>query len=156
MNNLFPLLIPHVAMLRTSYRHWLGEPLLDESLQGIVAVEALAQAPFAVVSHDISRDPLFNYANQLALELFEMGWAEFTALPSRASAEPVNQAERAALLAQVNQHGFIKNYSGIRIAKSGQRFMIGNATIWNLHDAEGKYQGQAALIREWQPLPKSV
>lgn len=156
MNNRSLLLIPHVAMLCHSYQHWTGKSLLDASLNETERVEALAEAPFAILSHDTRTDPLFNYANQLALGLFEMSWDEFTALPSRASAEEVNQNERASLLEQVTRHGFIEQYSGIRIAKSGRRFMINNATIWNLLNAEGCYQGQAALIRDWLPISQSA
>ena len=81
-----------------------------------------------------------------------MNRAEFTALPSRLSAETINQAERARLLDRVTRHGYIDDYSGIRIAKSGRRFMIRNATIWNLLDADGQHYGQAALIRTWDDL----
>lgn len=145
-------LIQHVSMLRTSYLHWTGKPLIDAAIEPHLAVAALDQAPFALVSHGTQSDPIFNYANRQALELFEMNWAEFTVLPSRFSAETVNQAERAGLLQQVSQHGYSDDYSGIRIAKSGRRFMIRNATIWNLLDTDGKYHGQAALIRAWHNL----
>ena len=153
MNTHSPTLITHVALLCDSYQHWFKRPLLDENLHGMAAVTALANAPFAVVSHNTAPDPVFNYANLLALKLFEMKWQEFTSLPSRLSAESINQAERTRLLNQVSRHGYIENYSGVRIAKSGSRFMICNALIWNLISADGRYQGQAALIREWQALP---
>lgn len=139
----------HVGILRASYRHWTGRSLLDESLDGASAVAELWAAPYAVVSHGTEAEPVFNYANRLALDLFEMSWDEFTALPSRLSAEAPNQAERARLLEAVSRQGYIDNYSGIRIAKSGRRFMIRDATIWNLLTPEGEYYGQAALIRHW-------
>ena len=81
-----------------------------------------------------------------------MSWEEFTALPSRLSAETVNQKERAKLLDAVTQRGYINNYSGIRISKSGRRFMIHDATVWNLMTPEGQFYGQAALIRNWEYL----
>jgi hypothetical protein len=145
-------LIRHVEIMRASFQHWTGKSLLDDNPDAASAVAALAHAPFAVVSHGTEAEPVFNYANQLALQLFEMSWDEFTALPSRLSAEAPNQAERARLLEAVTRQGYIDNYSGIRIAKSGRRFMIKDATIWNLHTAEGKYYGQAALIRHWKEL----
>lgn len=145
-------LIRHVEILRASYRHWTGKSLLDAGLGRDNAVAALWAAPYAVVSHGIEGEPVFNYANRLALNLFEMSWDEFTALPSRLSAEAPNQAERARLLDEVTRQGYIDNYSGIRIAKSGKRFMIKKATIWNLLTAEGQYYGQAALIRHWSEL----
>lgn len=150
--NATPFLIRHVEILRSSYRHWTGRRLLDAHITPADAVAALHAAPFAVVSHGTQSEPIFNYGNQRALQLFEMRWDEFTALPSRLSAEAPNQAERASLLAAVSEQGYIDNYAGIRIAKSGRRFMIQEATIWNLLTPAGEYYGQAALIRRWEAL----
>lgn len=146
-------LIEHVDLLRRTYRRWTGADLLPQELGSVDAVRALDGAPFAVVSHGTQPDPVFNYGNRLALRLFEMEWEEFTALPSRLSAEPVNQGERQRLLAQVAAHGHSANYSGIRVSKTGRRFMIRGAAVWNLIDDQGRYRGQAALIREWRALP---
>ncbi len=150
--NNHPCMTLHVEILRSSYRHWTGRSLLDENLACESAVAALWTAPYAVVSHGTQAEPVFNYGNQLALQLFEMNWEEFTALPSRLSAAAPNQAERASLLEAVSRQGYIDNYSGIRIAKSGKRFMICDATIWNLLTPAGEYYGQAALIRHWEML----
>jgi hypothetical protein len=154
MSNLdSPFLLEHVGLLRSSYRHWTGTDLLAPELGPVEAVRALDDAPFAVVSHGVQADPVFNYGNRLALRLFETDWEEFTALPSRQSAEPVNRDERQGLLAQVGAYGYSDNYCGVRISKTGRRFMIRDATVWNLIDAQGRYRGQAALIRAWQVLP---
>ncbi len=142
----------HVEILRSSYLHWTGKPNFDEGISHENAVEALFLAPFAVLSHGIGVDPIFNYGNQRALDLFEMSWEEFTVLPSRLSAETVNQKERAKLLEAVTTNGYINNYSGIRIAKSGRRFIIRDATVWNLMTPDGQHYGQAALIRDWEHL----
>ncbi|HEU0283202.1 MAG TPA: MEKHLA domain-containing protein [Gallionella sp.] len=150
--NATPFLIRHVEILRSSYRHWTGRALIDEDIDGERAVTVLGEAPYAVVSHGTEREPIFNYGNRLALQLFGMSWDEFTALPSRLSAEAPNQAERASLLAAVTRQGYIDNYAGIRIARSGRRFMIKDATIWNLLTPQGEYCGQAALIRQWEML----
>lgn len=145
-----PFLIRHAEILRASYRHWTGRSLLEHAIAGEGAIAALFEAPFALVSHGIEAEPVFNYGNRLALSLFEMNWEEFTALPSRLSAEAPNQGERARLLEAVSRQGYIDDYSGMRIAKSGKRFMINQATIWNLLTPEGRYYGQAALIRQWE------
>lgn len=116
------------------------------------AVRKLDQAPFAVVSHGTEPDPVFNYGNRVALQLFEMSWEAFTALPSRLSAEPLLQSERERLLQRVAQNGYIDDYTGIRISASGKRFLIRNATVWNLLDEAGQPCGQAALLRDWEPL----
>lgn len=143
----------HIQLLCESYRHWLGRNLLPAGLDGIQAIAALNAAEFAVVSHGTQPDPIFNYGNDTALRLFEMSWEEFTALPSRLSAEPVLQAERDQLLARVTQNGYIDDYSGVRISKNGKRFQITNATVWNLLDESGSPYGQAALLKDWQLLP---
>lgn len=138
-----------MRILRNSYRHWTGHHLLDPEIDGAEAVEKLNQAPFAIVSHGTEADPIFNYANRKALQLFEMTWEDFTALPSRLSAEPMVQEERDRLLLRVSSQGYIDDYSGIRISSTGKRFMIRHATVWNLLDEMGQPYGQAALLQDW-------
>jgi len=79
-------------------------------------------------------------------------WQTITALPSRLSAETPLQAERDALLRRVAEQGYIDDYAGIRIADSGRRFSIQQATVWNLIDADQQPCGQAALFSHWQLL----
>lgn len=138
----------HTQLLLFSYQHLLGAPLLTLNAHDD-CTEALFNAPFALVTHNTAPEPVFNYANALALKLFEYSWDEFTQLPSKLSAEPINQQARAALLQQVRTYGFIRNYQGIRRTKTGQRFQINNAVVWNLIDAENHYCGQAACFSEW-------
>ncbi len=147
--NLF--LIEHASMLRQSFQRLTGKDLIADVNGDEQFARALFHAPFAVVSHDTAADPIFNYANLTAMRLFAMDWEEFTDLPSRLSAEPVNQAERQRLLTEVSTKGYIDNYQGVRIAKTGQRFLINNALVWNLFDDEGK-MGQAACFANWQFL----
>jgi len=109
----------------------------------------LFYAPFAVVSHDTACDPVFNYANLKALELFDLSWENLTRLPSRLSAEPVNQAERDRLLAEVTEKGYIDHYEGMRISRTGKRFLIKNAVVWNIMDKNQRYKGQAAWFDQW-------
>jgi hypothetical protein len=145
-------LVEHVAILNESYRQLLGSDLITGTRSQQEMAGQLFKASFAVVSHNTDPDPIFNYANLSALNLFELNWEEFIQLPSRLSAEPVNQAERERLLTQVARHGYINHYEGVRISKSGQRFLIKNATVWNLTDPSGKYYGQAACFKQWQFL----
>lgn len=139
----------HVGRLSQSFARWLGHPLLSPALSEMELACKLFRAPFAVVSHDTSVDPVFNYANQTALMLFEFSWDEFVALPSRLSAEPVQRAEREQLLARVSRQGYISDYAGIRISKSGRRFRIENAIVWNLLDEHHAPYGQAAMFGHW-------
>jgi len=106
----------------------------------------LYEAPFAVLAHDKSEDPVFFYGNLKAQEVFEMTWAELICLPSRYSAEFANQAARQHLLDEVASKGFIANYSGTRISKTGRKFQIENAIVWNLINQDLEHIGQAACF----------
>lgn len=142
----------HVRLMRDSLRRWTGRELIGPDVRQDEAARWLYHAPFAVVSHNAEPDPVFTYGNLTALRLFEMSWERFTRLPSRLSAEPVNRQERARLLEQVTRHGWVGNYSGVRISQSGRRFLIRNATVWNLLNRDGRYCGQAALFDDWVPV----
>lgn len=145
-------LVDSVAIIRTSYARLFGKELLPAVETDEQFAKQLFYAPFVVVSHNSDPDPIFNYANLKAMELFEFNWDEFTRLPSRLSAEPANQEERDRLLAEVAKQGYINHYQGVRIAKSGRRFLIKNATVWNLSDQDGGHRGQAACFNQWQFL----
>ena len=142
-------LAEHAKLMAESFKHLLGRPIMASSTESESLSKQLYFAPFVLLSHNTNIEPIFNYANVKGLELFEFGWDELMTVPSRLSAEPINQAERAKLLAQVTAHGFIDNYEGIRISKTGKRFKISNAVVWNLIDADGIYQGQAACFSDW-------
>lgn len=132
----------HARLLLDSYRHWTNRELLS----GDATARTLYYAPFAVLSHDTAPDPCFTYANLVAQAMFEMPWSEIIGLPSRYSAETPVQAERARLLERVAAQGYIDDYSGVRIARSGKRFLIQQATVWNLVDSQGTRLGQAACF----------
>ncbi|XGB43793.1 MAG: MEKHLA domain-containing protein [Nodosilinea sp. LVE1205-7] len=135
----------HIQYLRFSFRHRLGQDLVDPALTPLEAAKIIYYAPYVVVSHGTGVDPIFNYGNQAALRLFAMDWLEFTRLPSRQSAELPNQAERAEILSAVTAQGFIQNYTGIRINRNGKRFRIRDVTVWNLENNQQVSYGQAAL-----------
>ncbi|VUX47258.1 MEKHLA domain-containing protein [Candidatus Defluviicoccus seviourii] len=143
----------HTALLAASYLRVTGQPLIDPEVSAADAGRWLFEAPFAILSHGTDADPLFTYGNRCALRVFELTWPELIALPSRLSAEPINQAERARLLARVRDHGFIDDYAGVRISRTGRRFLIRDAIVWNLKSESGDYCGQAARFEHWEPLP---
>ena len=145
-------LAEHTRLLRSSLRRLAGRDLLDPFVRDEEAADALYHASFVVLSHDAATDPCFTYANLTAQRLFEMNWAEIVGLPSRLSAEPLARDERQRLLERVSRDGFIADYSGVRVARSGRRFRIQNATVWNLFDSDGSYRGQAACFNQWEPL----
>jgi hypothetical protein len=148
--NLF--LSEHIALMSNSYRKLLGKDLISKNKAYETPAKTLFHAPFVIVSHNTAEDPVFNYANLKALEVFGFSWEEFTQLPSRLSAEPIHRLERDKLLAKVNRKGYIDDYQGIRLTKTNQRFLIKNALVWNLLDSDGHYAGQAARFEEWEFL----
>ncbi len=147
-----PFIIPHSSLLANSFQQVTGHVLLPGNNTPEALAQALYTAPFVLLSHGTQPDPVFNYANQTAQQLWEMPWEDFTQLPSRLSAEPVAVAERQAMLQEAKQKGFIANYNGVRISKTGKRFIIKNAILWNIYDATGTYHGQAATFQEWEFL----
>ena len=134
-----------------SYKKLTGNELIEHQSNKNIG-ELLYRAPIVVLAHDNQLEPIFFYGNLRAQEVFEMGWLDLVNLPSKNSAEPINQTERKILLEQVNQKGFIDNYSGIRISKTGKRFEIKNAIVWNLFDSSQKYIGQAAAFKNIEPI----
>jgi hypothetical protein len=142
----------HVELLCRSYQALTGRQLVGCGMTGREMAERFYFVPFVVLSHDTAPDPVFNYANRTAQQLFEMSWDEMTSLPSRYSAELPDQAQRENYLQRVKQHGFIENYSGIRITRTGKRFRIEQAVVWNLIDPSGTYKGQAASFGHWEWL----
>jgi hypothetical protein len=99
-----------------------------------------------VLAHNTATEPVFIYANRSAQLCFEYEWDEITRLPSSLSAEAPDRAERQNLLNAVSRAGFIANYQGLRIAKSGRRFWIEDAVVWQLIDEAGRLHGQAAMF----------
>lgn len=141
-----------IKLICSSYLARLGRPLVLDLPAGNLVVRAVVEAPFVVVSHDHAAEPVFNFANQAALALWEMSWSEFIGLPSRYSAEPGEREERERLLADVAARGFSKNYSGVRVSKGGRRFRIEEAVVFNLQDESGGHVGQAATFSRWTYL----
>lgn len=138
-------------LLVSSYRRTLGrEPAFLEHGAPRSANWLYAQASHPVLAHNTDPDPRFIYANRAAQTAFEYDWDEITALPSRLSAEPVDREERQRLLDSVARHGFATGYSGVRIAKSGRRFLIEEGVVWQLIDRDGAVRGQAATFAHWR------
>jgi hypothetical protein len=137
------------ALLTESYARLLGKPLVPP---GTDAEWLYVQAPFVVLAHSTADDPKFVYANKAAQACFGYSLDEFLTLPSRLSAEAPQQAARQALLEKVSRDGFITGYSGVRVAKSGRRFIIEDGILWELIDRADKRHGQAATFQSWRDL----
>jgi MEKHLA domain len=146
--------IHHTQCLLTSFRHWFAQDLLsNQSIDPATAAHQLFFAPIAILSHGTQSDPVLNYGNQTALNLWEMDWSDFTQMPSRLTAEPDLREGRSQLLASAAQQGYLTHYEGVRVSKTGQRFLIQDAVIWKVFDGDGRPCGQAATFGQWHPLP---
>lgn len=142
----------HAELILSSLLRMTGRNLVDPAHSDKDRYRSLFEAPFCVVSHNTEADPVFNYGNRVALNLFEMEWDAFTKLPSRLSAEPQIRDERERLLVRVKQYGFIDDYKGVRVSSSGKRFFVEESIVWNMMDANGTYRGQAAVLFKWSRL----
>ena len=137
------------ALLTESYARLVGTPLVPP---GRDATWLYREAPFVVLAHGPDPDPRFIYANKTAQDCFGYSWEEFLALPSRLSAETQDQAERQRLLDRVRRDGFMSGYRGVRIAKSGRRFIIADGVVWEMIDKQGTRHGQAATFSSWRDI----
>lgn len=144
--------IAQTQILARSLKHGPGRELWPGHFTAPELAEKIFRAPFALVSHGTEADPILNYGNAAALALWEMSWEELTRTPSRLTAEAPNREERTRLLATVTARGFIDDYSGVRISKTGRRFRIVRATVWNLLTEAGQPCGQAAMFDRWEFL----
>jgi hypothetical protein len=144
--------IAHTQCLLDSFARWRKHDLISRGGSVMDQSRALFEAPFVVVSHGGQADPILNYGNRAALELWEMDLPTFLKTPSRLTAEPVHRDERARLLARTTRDGYVDDYRGIRISRTGRRFYIERAIVWNLVDAKGHPIGQAATFSEWRFL----
>lgn len=137
----------HIKTLTDSYEHHFNKKLLN--IESSSLADAIDQAPFVLLSHGTESDPILNYGNLKALELWEMNWEELTQMPSRLTAEPLEREARDLFMKEVTKKGHLSGYQGVRISKTGKRFRIHNAQIWNLIDENNHYLGQAACFHQW-------
>lgn len=144
--------VAHVQRLLDSYRRWLGRDLIDRAGTPEQQARRLFEAPVVVLAHGTEPDPILNYANRVALDLWQADLPALLSTPSRLTAEPVHRDERARLLARVTRDGYIDDYSGVRISTTGRRFFIESATVWNIVDEAGRLAGQAATFAAWRFL----
>ena len=46
----------------------------------------------------------------------------------------------------------VDDYRGVRISRTGRRFLVQHATVWNVLDEDGGRVGQAVAFLDWTPL----
>jgi hypothetical protein len=134
-------------LLAESYASLLGRSLAPKGMSEQAAAKWLYEdASFGVLAHTPAADPVFMYGNKAVQKRFEYSWQELTRLPSRLSAEAPNRAERQRFLDRVRRDGYASGYRGVRVTKTGKRFLIEDATLWQLIDEQGASCGQAVII----------
>jgi hypothetical protein len=144
-----PFLIEHTQRLLRSFHHWTGRMIIPDTAPPDELAKRLYHLPAVVVSHGAQADPILNYGNAAALSLWEMTWETFTTTPSRLTAEPAAREDRARLLVEAARNGYLDHYRGIRIARSGRRFLIEGAIVWTVLDERDRIIGQAAMFDRW-------
>lgn len=145
-------MIKQSQLIIDSYKKLTGEDLIVCGGDSEEAAKMLFEADFVLMSQDTSTEPLANYANRKALELWEISWDEMLKMPTKETAEPMHRDERAKFLKEVQSKGYVKDYTCIRISSTGKRFKIIGATVFNLIDEVGDYKGLAAYIKDWDFL----
>lgn len=144
-----PRVVEWSQLLLDSYSHWIGKDLIDRTPNAKQQARLLFEASFVVVSHGVEPDPILNYGNQTALDLWELSWDQFIKTPSRLTAEPDDRAERGSMLERAKLNGYFDGYQGVRISSTGRRFLVEQALIWNVIDPAGSPIGQAATFSQW-------
>lgn len=132
-----------VAMIARSFALLLGRPLVQA---GDDLLQAMWEAPRAILAHGTEDDPVLFFGNRYALDAFETDLESLLTMPSRLTAEAPQRDERQALLERVAADGFIDDYAGVRISAKGNRFTIEKAIVWNVFDDAGRRLGQAATF----------
>ena len=148
-------------LLLHSHQRAFSRPLIAAARPGRsnskrLLCQELFACGFPVLAHGTGNDPKLIYANAAALQLWETRWDELIGMPSRLTAPETEQAERSSALGQAQRLDAVENYRGLRISRQGRRFMINNAKIWTLWDADQRVGGQAACFSDWwrlQPPP---
>lgn len=144
--------VARAELLLESFARLVGRELIAPGGSPTARAERLYRAPFVVVAHGVEADPILNYGNAAAFALWEMDPDAFTRTPSRLTAEPMHRDERARLLERTARDGYVDDYAGIRISRTGRRFRIEQAIVWCLTDASGTARGQAATFERWTRL----
>jgi hypothetical protein len=144
---------PFLIALNNCHEKFYGRPLIEQKIKASAAAtfKNLYEAPYVLLSHELSDDPIFNFANLKGQNLWHMDWCTFTTTPSRKSAELDERSERKKLLDDVLKNGFTDSYNGIRMDSLGQRFTIQNVRVWNVID-ENTILGQAACFDRWSVI----
>ncbi|MCY1003527.1 MEKHLA domain-containing protein [Myxococcus sp. MISCRS1] len=146
--------MPLLKLLDTTYRRYFNKPLgvgfcpphLEHAADPTRLSWVHTQAPFMLLAQDAQPEPVYFYTNAAASRQFGYSAEEFLRTPARLSAPPDGREHRAAMIREVEERGFMKGYSGIRITQGGELFRIHDTELWLVHDAQGTHLGLGALV----------
>ncbi|GAB2541318.1 hypothetical protein JOD18_003082 [Gracilibacillus alcaliphilus] len=139
----------HAQRLNDSFKRWMGRDLIQiEESKSLL--QQLLHSNIFILSHGTEPDPVLNFGNQAALNLWEMDRATFVKTPSRLTAEPVRREERSRFIKEVTENGFTENDAVIRVSSTGRRFCIKQVITWNIVDENNHYYGQAATFSDYE------
>jgi hypothetical protein len=140
-----------VAKLAASFARATGGDLAAEAgLDPARLGQGAWEGRFALLTHDMSA--ILNYANRFTLDLWEMDWETMRQTPSRLTAPEEDRAARAELMAAVARDGFVRDYRGRRVSRSGKLFLIERATVWTMTDQSGVAFGTGAFFHSVKRL----
>ncbi|MFM8379751.1 MAG: MEKHLA domain-containing protein [Planctomycetia bacterium] len=134
-----------------SYRRLLGRDLVERSGDAAEDARRLFDLPLAVLAHDMSPQPLLDWANQAAARAFDAAPEALLGRPSAETAPADAVADRRALFDVLARQGFVTGYSGVRVSLTGRRFVIDDVTVLEVTDAAGRPAGHAAVIGATRP-----
>ena len=83
-----PDYIRHCRILADSFERLVGRPLVGVVDDDAELARQMHETPQVIASHGLEDDPVLNYGNQTALDLWQLSWEDFTSTPSRKTAEP--------------------------------------------------------------------
>lgn len=137
--------------LLDSFRRWTGRDMIPR-IGPSEDLLALWNFPHVVVAHGNQADPAFIFCNRVALELWEMSLDSFLGMPSRLTAEPMHRDQRQRILETTRRQGYVDDYCGVRISRTGKRFKIEDALLWMVLNRSGESIGQAATFHKWMQV----
>jgi MEKHLA domain len=132
------------------------------SMMGVSADDVTrihADTRFALLSHGIQSDPVYNYFNKAALQQFLFSEPSVYSIPSRYSAPSgiVRSSREEILKASVgrsastskSENWLIVLPNAVRQKRSGQLFRIPEVLLWNVYNDQGERVGQTAIFDTW-------
>jgi len=141
----------HISILNSCLQKLSGKGIYERmglSAETSTYLEVCQNKRFALISHTTEMDPIFNYGNEAVLNAFARSYDELCVIPSRLSAVAGTDDHhlRTKLMHKVTNDGYVEGASGIRIRGDRQFLRFVDAVVWNCHDENGEYYGQACFF----------